>query len=40
MISFGFDMFVHGVCGDQFPDEQLNDEELEVYGVDWEGFTR
>jgi hypothetical protein len=35
---FGFDMFVHGVRGDQLPDEQLNDEELEVYGVDWEGL--
>lgn len=36
---FGFDMFVHGVRGDQLPaEEQLAEEELEVYGVDWEGL--
>lgn len=34
---FGFDMFVHGVRGDQVP-EELSEEELEVYGVDWEGL--
>ncbi|EPQ50124.1 hypothetical protein GLOTRDRAFT_67157, partial [Gloeophyllum trabeum ATCC 11539] len=34
---FGFDMYVHGVRGDQLPEENLNEEELEVYGVDWEG---
>jgi len=32
---FGFDMLVHGVRGDQLPDEDLTEEELEVYGVDW-----
>ena len=37
---FGFDMFVHGVRGDQLPagEVDLTDEELEVYGVDWEGL--
>jgi hypothetical protein len=35
---FGFDMLVHGVRGDQLPDEDLTEEELEVYGVDWEGL--
>ena len=31
-------MLVHGVRGNQLPDEDLSDEELEVYGVDWEGL--
>lgn len=35
---FGFDMIVHGVRGDQLPSEELGEEELEVYGVDWEGL--
>ncbi|TFY51120.1 hypothetical protein EVJ58_g10727 [Rhodofomes roseus] len=35
---FGFDMLVHGVRGDQLPDEALSAEELEVYGVDWEAL--
>lgn len=35
---FGFDMLVHSVRGDQLPDEDLTEEELEVYGVDWEGL--
>lgn len=36
---FGFDMMVHGVRGDQVPEEdELGSEELEVYGVDWEGL--
>ena len=35
---FGFDMLVHGVRGDQLPEEELSEEELEVYGVDWEGL--
>ena len=36
---FVFDMLVHGVWGDQLPDEdELSAEELEVYGVDWEGL--
>src|SRR6202050_19966 len=35
---FGFDMLVHGVRGDQLPDKDLSEEELEVYGVDWEGL--
>lgn len=39
---FGFDMLVHGLRGDQpFSDpveENMTDEELEVYGVDWEAL--
>jgi hypothetical protein len=35
---FGFDMIVHGVRGFQLPEENMSDEELEVYGVDWEGL--
>ncbi|KAH8108647.1 hypothetical protein DFH11DRAFT_1516599 [Phellopilus nigrolimitatus] len=39
---FGFDMLVHGVRGAQLPLNDLNDhmsaEELEVFGVDWEGL--
>ncbi|KAI0350262.1 hypothetical protein OH77DRAFT_1499102 [Trametes cingulata] len=34
---YGFDMLVHGMRGDP-PDERLDLEELEVYGVDWEGL--
>ncbi|KAJ7318081.1 hypothetical protein DFH08DRAFT_917574 [Mycena albidolilacea] len=37
---FVFDMFVNGVRGDQLPPEEENliDEELEVYGIDWQGL--
>jgi hypothetical protein len=35
---FGFDMFVHGVRGDQLPDDSMTDDELEVFGVDWEAL--
>lgn len=36
---FVFDMLVHGVRGDQLPnEEELSAEEMEVYGVDWEGL--
>ncbi|KAJ7199943.1 hypothetical protein GGX14DRAFT_372621 [Mycena pura] len=36
---FVFDMLVHGVRGNQLPDEEvLNEEELEVYGIDWAGL--
>ena len=36
---FVFDMLVHGIRGDQLPnEEELSTEELEVYGVDWEGL--
>jgi len=35
---FGFDMIVHGVRGDRLPEGELNEEELEVYGVDWEAL--
>lgn len=37
---FGFDMLVHGIRGSRLPtpEEELTDEELEVYGVDWEGL--
>jgi hypothetical protein len=33
---FTFDMYVHGVQGDSV--EQLSEEELEVFGVDWEAL--
>ena len=36
---FGFDMMVHGVHGDQLPEEVITEEEMEVYGVDWEGLN-
>ena len=29
---------VHGIHGDQLPEEVMSDEDLEVYGVDWEGL--
>ena len=35
---FGFDMLVHGVRGDQLPQDanpSLTEEEIEVYGIDW-----
>ncbi|KAK7016898.1 hypothetical protein R3P38DRAFT_2785355 [Favolaschia claudopus] len=39
---FGFDMLVHGVRGTNVnaaqDEEHMSDAELEVYGVDWEGF--
>jgi hypothetical protein len=35
---FGFDMLVCGLRGDFLNDLVLGDEELEVFGVDWEGL--
>ncbi|KAJ7728130.1 hypothetical protein B0H14DRAFT_2410102, partial [Mycena olivaceomarginata] len=37
---FVFDMYVNGVRGDRLPpeEENLNEEELEVYGIDWQGL--
>ncbi|KAH9925166.1 uncharacterized protein B0H18DRAFT_869901 [Fomitopsis serialis] len=37
---FGWDMYVHGIRGGQLPPHQqlLTDEELEYYGVDFEGL--
>ena len=35
---FCFDMLVHGVRGDQLPEDNLTEEEQEAYGVDWEGL--
>ena len=35
---FIFNMLVHNVQGDQLPDKELSEEELEVYGVDWQGL--
>lgn len=38
---FGFDRLVHGVRGYQLPDiseTEMAEEELEVFGVDWEGL--
>jgi hypothetical protein len=31
-------MLVHGVWGDQLPNDDMTDEELEVFGVDWEAL--
>ena len=31
-------MLVHGIQGDQLPNEELGEEELEVYGVEWQGL--
>ncbi|KAF8174623.1 hypothetical protein K438DRAFT_1609363 [Mycena galopus ATCC 62051] len=37
---FVFDMYVNGVRGDQLPaaEENFDVEELEVYGIDWQGL--
>ncbi|TBU51966.1 hypothetical protein BD310DRAFT_833201 [Dichomitus squalens] len=35
---FGFDMLIHGVRGDAPADIINSDEELEVYGLDWEAL--
>ncbi|KAJ7164370.1 hypothetical protein C8R46DRAFT_1163782 [Mycena filopes] len=37
---FVFDMYVNGVRGDQLPagEENLGDDELEVFGIDWQGL--
>ncbi|KAJ7181273.1 hypothetical protein C8R46DRAFT_986417 [Mycena filopes] len=35
---FVFDMLVNGVRGNQLPDDAMSEEELEVYGIDWEGL--
>ncbi|KAJ7847590.1 hypothetical protein B0H14DRAFT_2769714 [Mycena olivaceomarginata] len=35
---FVFDMLVNGVRGNQLPEEELIEEELEVYGIDWSGL--
>lgn len=36
---FTFDMYANGIRGDQLPQEEnLSPEELEVFGVDWEGL--
>jgi hypothetical protein len=37
MDMFVFDTIVHGVCGTNI-EEHISQEELEVYGVDWEGL--
>jgi hypothetical protein len=39
---FVFDMLVHGVRGDQInqePTNEMSEEELEVFGIDWEGLA-
>ena len=36
---FGFDMMVYGICGDPLLEEEMNNEDVEVYGVDWEGLN-
>ena len=35
---FGFNMIVHSICGDPLLGEELGNEDIEVYGVDWEGL--
>ncbi|KAF8129446.1 hypothetical protein K438DRAFT_1887482, partial [Mycena galopus ATCC 62051] len=35
---FVFDMLINGVRGNQLPDDVMSEEELEVYGIDWEGL--
>ena len=37
---FGFDMLVHGVRGNMLPqaEEDMDQEELEVFGIDWEAL--
>ena len=35
---FGFNMIVHGIRGDLLPEEEMGNEDIEVYGVDWEGL--
>ncbi|KAF9064571.1 hypothetical protein BDP27DRAFT_1333267 [Rhodocollybia butyracea] len=35
---FGFDMLVYGMRGDSLDQFTMSDEELEVFGVDWEGL--
>ncbi|KAJ3966380.1 hypothetical protein EV361DRAFT_1013945 [Lentinula raphanica] len=35
---WGFDMLAHGVRGDRLDQFAMSDEELEVFGVDWEGL--
>lgn len=35
---FGFDMLIHGVRGDPPSDHLTENDELEVYGVDWEAL--
>ena len=33
---FGFNMMVYGVCGDSLPEEEMSNENMEIYGVNWE----
>ncbi|KAJ7473885.1 hypothetical protein B0H11DRAFT_2429821 [Mycena galericulata] len=35
---FYFDMHINGVRGNQLPEDQISDEELEVFGIDWAGL--
>ncbi|KAL0059714.1 hypothetical protein AAF712_013510 [Marasmius tenuissimus] len=35
---FGFDMLAHGLRGDSLKNHPMTEEELELFGVDWEGF--
>ncbi|KAL0566652.1 hypothetical protein V5O48_015351 [Marasmius crinis-equi] len=35
---FGFDMLIHGLRGDDPESFAMSEEELEVFGVDWEGL--
>ncbi|KAJ3765554.1 hypothetical protein FB446DRAFT_655116 [Lentinula raphanica] len=35
---WGFDMLVHGIRGNSLDDFAMTDQELEVFGIDWEGL--
>ena len=35
---FGFNMIVHGICGDPLLGEEMGNEDIEVYSVDQEGL--
>ena len=32
-------MIVHGICGDPLLGKEMGNEDIEVYGVDWEGLS-
>ncbi|KAJ3730382.1 hypothetical protein C8R42DRAFT_568622, partial [Lentinula raphanica] len=35
---WGFDMLVHGIRGNSLNDFAMTDQELELFGIDWEGL--
>ena len=36
---FGFNMMVYGIHSDLLLEEEMNNEDIEVYGVNWEGLN-